>query len=219
MMSAHILYSFRRCPYAIRARMALAYAGIVCELREVSLRCKPAEMLAISPKGTTPVLQLANGCILEESLDIMYWATQQNEPEGWAEFEDTSLRMRQKLIAINDLEFKQNLDRYKYFQRFPEAPQEVYRCQAEVYLQTLESLLQQHQFLLYDRLSIADVAIFPFVRQFAHVDLEWFESAPYKYLQQWLSWHEASQLFQHVMQKHEVWQPEQPVVFLTPVDR
>lgn len=214
-MSLPILYSFRRCPYAIRARMALAYAGIVCELREVSLRRKPAAMLEISPKGTTPVLQLLNGCVLEESLDIMYWAMAQHDPDSWAVLDRVSLTMAQDLIIVNDREFKQNLDRYKYFQRFPESPQTVYRSQAEIYLQTLESLLQKHQFLLSDRITLADVAIFPFIRQFAHVDLAWFESAPYKYLRQWLNWHEASELFQHVMPKLEVWEPEQPIIFLT----
>ncbi len=199
--------------------MALAYAGIVCELREISLRCKPTEMLAISPKGTTPVLQLANGDILEESLDIMYWAMGQNDPDGWSESKGESLSLGKKLIAINDLEFKQHLDRYKYFQRFPEAPQTVYRSQAEVYLQTLESLLQKHQFLLSDRTTLVDIAIFPFVRQFAHVDMEWFQSSPYHYLQQWLSWHEASELFQHVMQKCEVWVSDRPATFLTPLHR
>lgn len=210
LMNLPILYSFRRCPYAIRARMALAYAGIVCELREISLRNKPAAMLAISPKGTTPVLQLSNGCILEESLDIMYWATEQNDPEGWSELEEASLTMGKELIAINDLEFKLYLDRYKYAIRFPEEPQAVYRNRAEAFLQTLDNLLQQHQFLLSDRMSLIDAAIFPFVRQFAHVDLEWFQSSPYARLQQWLSWHEASELFQHVMQKIPVWLPKQP---------
>lgn len=218
-MSLPILYSFRRCPYAIRARMALAYAGIVCELREVLLRSKPTAMLTISPKGTTPVLQLLNGCVLEESLDIMDWALEQNDPDCWAKFEGGALSLGKELIASNDLEFKLHLDRYKYFQRFPEETQSVYRQQAEVYLQTLEAALQQHQFLLSDRLTLVDVAIFPFVRQFAHVDLEWFHSAPYLCLQQWLSWHETSELFLHVMQKCEVWQPEQPSTFLSPLSR
>jgi glutathione S-transferase len=217
-MSFPILYSFRRCPYAIRARMALAYAGIVCELREVSLRRKPDAMLEISPKGTTPVLQLLNGCVLEESLDIMHWAMAQHDPDGWTVLDQVSLTLGHELIAANDQEFKQNLDHYKYFQRFPESPQAVYRSQAEVYLQILENLLQKHQFLLSDRITLGDVAIFPFIRQFAHVDLAWFESSPYEYLRQWLSWHEASELFQHVMQKSEVWEPEQPMVFLTPVN-
>ncbi|MEE3716631.1 glutathione S-transferase [Tumidithrix elongata RA019] len=207
-MSLPILYSFRRCPYAIRARMALRYAAIEYELREVSLKNKPAEMLAISPKGTTPVLQLTDGRVLEESLDIMEWAVEQHDPDRWNHLLEISRLLGKKLITINDLEFKQALDRYKYANRFPEATQETYRSQAETFLQTLESLLSQHAFLLGDRISLADIAIFPFIRQFAQVDLEWFQSTSYNHLQQWLSGHEHSMLFQEVMQKVPVWVPK-----------
>jgi len=198
-----ILYSFRRCPYAIRARMALAYAGINYELREVSLRHKPAEMLAISPKGTTPVLQLPDGRVLEESLDIMRWSIEQHDPDHW----DHDRELGNHLIATNDREFKQNLDRYKYFNRFPEEPMEVHRRRAEADLLKLEELLQQRLFLLSDRISLTDVAIFPFVRQFAHVDWEWFQHQPYQHLQRWLHWHESSELFQNAIQKVEIWSP------------
>jgi glutathione S-transferase len=206
-MSLPILYSFRRCPYAIRARMALHYAGIEYELREISLKNKPAEMLEISPKGTTPVLQLADGRVLEESLDIIYWAVEQRDPDGWNRMLEISRQLGKKLIAINDLEFKPALDRYKYANRFPEAPQETYRIQAETFLKTLENSLRQHLFLLGDRLTLIDVAIFPFVRQFAQVDLEWFQSTSYNQLQKWVIWHENSPLFQEVMQKVSLWIP------------
>lgn len=195
-----ILYSYRRCPYAIRARMALLYADIEYELREVSLKHKPAEMLAISPKGTTPVLQLTDGRVLEESLDIMNWAIAQNDPDSWQQLPSDLMELGQKLITINDSEFKQNLDRYKYYVRFAQ-PQEVYRVTAEVYLQTLEQLLQHHNFLLGDRPSWADVAIFPFIRQFAHVDLQWFEQSTYQALGKWLKFYKSSQLFLKVMEK------------------
>lgn len=203
-MNLPILYSFRRCPYAIRARMALAYAGISCELREVSLKNKPEAMLAISPKGTTPVLQLSNGLVLEESLDIMDWALKQNDSEGWLALSDTALELSKDLIATNDLKFKVHLDHYKYYNRFPEEQQEVYRSWGEIYLQTLEKQLQHHQFLLAEHITLADVAIFPFIRQFAYVDWNWFQSSHYQYLQRWLNWHENSRLFQQVMLKTPV---------------
>jgi glutathione S-transferase len=195
-----ILYSFLRCPYAIRSRMALRYAGIDYELREISLKNKPPEMLAISPKGTTPVLQLTDGEVLEESLDIIYWALAQNDPEGWLEFFPNLLELGKNLIAINDSEFKQNLDRYKYHVRFPE-PQATYRAQAETYLETLEKLLRLHSFLLGDRDSFADIAIFPFIRQFAHVDLDWFDNSHYLALVRWLNFYKSSSLFLSVMEK------------------
>jgi glutathione S-transferase len=200
MMTLPVLYSFLRCPYAIRARMVLLYAGISYELREVSLKNKPLEMLVISPKGTTPVLQLGDGRILEESLDIMYWALAQNDPDGWLQFTQEQLELGQKLIALNDSEFKQILDRYKYYVRFTE-PQSTYRSQAEPFLQRLNQLLQTHQFLLGDRPSVADVAIFPFIRQFAHVDLQWFDNSPNQALVTWLNFYKSSPLFLKVMEK------------------
>ncbi|BBC24211.1 glutathione S-transferase [Pseudanabaena sp. ABRG5-3] len=226
-MTLPILYSFRRCPYAIRARMALAYAGIVYELREVSLKNKPKEMLEISPKGTTPVMQIFKDVensnqdsdqgflILEESLDIMNWAVQQNDPCNWQNLADADLAIAQQLIKTNDGEFKKALDRYKYPNRFPEQSQEFYRQQAEKVLQVLELQLQQHQFLIGDRQTLADVAIFPFIRQFAYVNIDWFNSSPYISLQKWLHWHATSAIFEFVMQKFPVWTPEQEKVIIS----
>ncbi len=200
-----ILYSFRRCPYAIRARLALAYAEIDYELREISLKNKPQAMLDISPKGTTPVLQLGhsepNLQVLEESLDIMYWALEQNDPAGWLELSKDDLAIAQQLIAINDDQFKKALDRYKYANRFPERSQTDYRQEAESFLQILEHRLAETNFLFGDRPTIADMAIFPFIRQFAYVDFDWFQSSSYVHLQKWLAWHEASRLFAVVMVK------------------
>ena len=210
-----ILYSFRRCPYAIRARMALAYAGLSYELREVSLKNKPREMLDISPKGTTPVMQIFSGqdfIVLEESLDIMNWAIQQNDPLNWRDLPDKSVAIAKQLINTNDREFKQSLDRYKYPNRFPENSQEFYRQQAEEFLQVLELQLQQNNFLICDRQTLADIAIFPFVRQLAYVDIDWFNSSPYPKLQQWLKWHETSTMFEFVMQKFPVWTPAQTAI-------
>ncbi|WP_055075993.1 glutathione S-transferase [Pseudanabaena sp. 'Roaring Creek'] len=218
-----ILYSFRRCPYAIRARMTLAYAGIQYELREVSLKNKPQPMLDISPKGTTPVMQVfaeKDFQVLEESLDIMNWAIQKNDPFHWRDLADDEMTIAKYLIATNDREFKIALDRYKYPNRFPEKPQEFYRLQAEEFLQVLElqlkkrSLEQNSNFLISDRQTFADVAIFPFIRQFAYVDIAWFQSSPYQCLQRWLQWHETSALFELVMQKYPVWIPEQEAVII-----
>lgn len=193
-----ILYSYRRCPYAMRARMALKYANISVEIREISLREKPPSMLNISPKGTVPVLLLENGTVLEESLDIMRWALHQRDIEGWLEVDSTAL---QALIAESDSRFKWALDRYKYPERYPENPQFFYRTQGEVFLQTLEKLLSVHACLLSERISMADIAIFPFIRQFAAVDAAWFAEANYPKLRAWLASLVESGLFVSIMQK------------------
>lgn len=212
-MSKPILYSFRRCPYAIRARLALAYAAIDYELREISLKNKPQAMLDISPKGTTPVLQIWDGfpshqsfTVLEESLDIMYWALQQNDPAGWLDLSQDHLPIAQQLIATNDDQFKKALDRYKYANRFPERSPLDYRQDAENFLQILELRLAATDFLFGDRPTIADMAIFPFIRQFAYVDFDWFQTSAYVHLQKWLAGHEASNLFECVMIKVPLWQ-------------
>jgi len=193
-----ILYSYRRCPYAMRARMALSYAGIAVEIREVSFKDKPAHMLQVSPKGTVPVLVLQSGQVIEQSLDIMYWALQQHDADGWLR-EDPQ---QQLLIAENDGSFKQSLDRYKYAIRFPEYSAEHYRQQGELFLQKLEQRLQQSAFLLGNTISLSDIAIFPFIRQFAAVDSVWFETAAYTRLESWLQHLVNSTLFESVMTKY-----------------
>jgi len=190
-----ILYSFRRCPYAIRARLALAYAGIAVEIREVALKNKPEQMLAISPKGTVPVLQLPDGRVLEESLDIMYWALAQHDPEHWLAFDTEA----ETLIEWNDGDFKYSLDRYKYADRYPEFSQAYYRQQTEPFLIELESRLQHSPYLCGDYFSLADAAIFPFIRQFSNVDVDWFKSSPYRALNNWLDAALTTELFKSVM--------------------
>lgn len=194
-----ILYSYRRCPYAMRARMALSYAGIAVETREISLKQKPAHMLQVSPKGTVPVLVLPNGQVIEQSLDIMQWALQQHDVDGWfcADLQHTTL-----LIAENDGAFKRNLDRYKYAIRFPEHAAEDYRGEGELFLVKLELQLQQSPFLLGSKISLADIAIFPFIRQFSAVDHGWFESTDYVKLKLWLQHLVKSELFTRVMVKY-----------------
>jgi glutathione S-transferase len=196
-VSEGVLYSFRRCPYAMRARMALRYSGVAVQIIEVSLKAKPAEMLALSPKGTVPVLSV-DGRVIDESLAIMGWALAQNDPEGWLLEDDGATHA---LIEENDQGFKYQLDRYKYAERYPEQPMEHYRAEGEVFLSKLEGLLAQREYLLAGHLSLADVALAPFVRQFAHVDREWFGRAPYPRLQAWLQRFLESPLFIAIMAK------------------
>ncbi|MBP5951367.1 glutathione S-transferase [Pseudomonas sp. P42] len=191
------LYSFRRCPYAMRTRMALRYCGVPVEIVEVSLKAKPAEMLAISPKGTVPVLN-ADGRVIDESLEIMRWALAQNDPEDWLLSGDARVA---ELIEANDQVFKVHLNRYKYAERYPEQPMEVYRAEGEMFLRRLEELLEGRDYLLTDHPSLADVALMPFVRQFAHVDREWFAQTPYVRLQAWLQRFLESELFTSIMKK------------------
>jgi glutathione S-transferase len=191
------LYSFRRCPYAMRARMALRYSGVPVDIVEVSLKAKPAEMLAISPKGTVPVLD-AGGRVIDESLEIMHWALAQNDPQDWLFDGDSRIA---ELIEANDQGFKVDLNRYKYAERYPEQPMEFYRAEGAVYLQRLEGLLQDRDYLLADHPSLADIALLPFVRQFAHVDREWFAQTPYVRLQAWLQRFLESDLFTSIMKK------------------
>jgi glutathione S-transferase len=195
------LYSFRRCPYAMRARMALRYSGVAVDIVEVSLKAKPAEMLALSGKGTVPVLS-ADGRVIDESLDIMRWALAQNDPQDWLLKDDPDAAAQiAPLIEQNDQVFKLHLNRYKYAERYPEQPMEVYRGEGEVFLRRLEALLEGRDYLLADHPSLADVALMPFVRQFAHVDREWFAQTPYLRLQAWLQRLLESDLFTSIMKK------------------
>lgn len=198
-----ILYSFRRCPYAIRARMAIAYASINLEVREVSLANKPPEMTHISPKGTVPVLQLDNR-IIDESIEVMAWALEQSDPDNWLALD---LEQQQKsLIEENDNSFKAWLDKYKYWDRFPEQSQQAYRGQAENFISKLDKNLNEQRYLLGNKICVADMAIFPFIRQFAFVDKDWFDQTNYLGLQRWLGEILDSPLFTQVMKKHSVWQ-------------
>ena len=197
------LYSFRRCPYAMRARMALRYSGVEVNIVEVSLKAKPAEMLALSNKGTVPVLSV-DGRVIDESLDIMRWALAQNDPQDWLLKDDPQAQQRSAaLIEENDQVFKVHLNRYKYAERYPEQPMAVYRAEGEVFLRTLDELLEGRDYLLADHPSLADIALMPFVRQFAHVDREWFGQTPYVRLQAWLQRFIESDLFTGVMAKQK----------------
>ena len=197
----------------MRARMALHASGVAVELREVTLRDKPAQMLAASPKGSVPVLVLPDGSVIDESWDIMLWALHQHEPENWLGDEDAYIAATQALLAVNDGSFKVALDRYKYADRHPEQSREHYRAQGVVFLQSLESRLQTTRNLLTDRPCIADAAIFPFVRQFAGVDADWFAHAPYPALRIWLTEILSTARFADVMRKYAPWKAADAPVF------
>lgn len=222
-MSLPVLYSFRRCPYAMRARLALTLSGISCELREVVLRNKPAELLQASPKGTVPVLITVSGQVIEQSLDIMLWALEQNDPQAyWPE--SAALRTQAlELIHRNDGEFKMCLDRYKYPDRnqhqadFEQSDQYAlkYRQQGAGILADMDQRIRDRGgYLLGPEATLADIALMPFVRQFAHTDKLWFAEQPWPDLQHWLAEWLESELMLSIMNKYAPWeQGAEPVLF------
>ncbi|MBL0924048.1 MAG: glutathione S-transferase [Sphingomonadaceae bacterium] len=202
-----LLYSFRRCPYAMRARMALAVSGVEVELREVVLRDKPSEMLAVSPKGTVPVLVLPSGEVLDESLDIMRWALDKSDPGLWLNDVDDDL------VAANDGPFKQALDRYKYPHRYGLANGLLHRETGMAHLLQLNLRLADKPFLGGDHPAFTDVAIFSFVRQFAATDQGWFDAQPFPALQIWLKTLIRSNLFDRIMIRYPQWKTGDPPTF------
>jgi glutathione S-transferase len=196
-----VLYSFRRCPYAMRARLALLVSDTACHIREVKLSRKPAELIAASPKGTVPVLVHADGGVIEESLEIMRWSLERNDPEGWLERDDRAL------IETIDGSFKTHLDRYKYPERYASDPA-AHRAAGLSLLGTLEVRLAAGANLCGDKRGITDTAIFPFVRQFAETDRAWFDAQPLPRLQAWLRGHTASALFGAIMVRLAPWRPD-----------
>lgn len=201
-----VLYSFRRCPYAMRARLALIASDARCELREVVLRDKPAEMLAASPKGTVPVLVMADGAVLEQSLDVMLWALRRNDPQRWLQPGVGTLEDMLALIAACDNGFKPQLDRYKYPGRFTDAEDSA-RERGARFLRDLEARLSATACLAGAHATLADAALMPFVRQFAMVDPAWFDAQPWPRLHAWLSAWTASDLFARAMPKYAPWKP------------
>lgn len=199
MSEAPILYSFRRCPYAMRARMALWVAGIAVELREVKLSAKPPELHEASPKATVPVLVLPDGTVIDESLAIIRWALARRDPEGWLAGDDAAL------IAANDGVFKHHLDRAKYPGRYDEDGVTDHRAAAFALLAPLEDRLAQAAYLCGPARALTDIALFPFIRQFAHIDREWFAAQPVPRLQEWLERHITSDLFASIMPKYAPW--------------
>ncbi|WP_298304123.1 glutathione S-transferase [uncultured Erythrobacter sp.] len=212
-----ILYSFRRCPYAMRARMALWIAGIAVELREVKLASKPQELLKASPKATVPVLDFGDGSVVEESIAIMRWALNQNDPEDWLAGDNT------ELIAEADGPFKHHLDRYKYPNRYEDEPSfgEVdHQAAGLAILKKWDAKIGENGSLARDSRSLADIALFPFVRQFANHKRDWFDAQDLPHIHPWLDNHLTSDLFAKIMPKFTPWQPDdEPIVFTPATDR
>jgi glutathione S-transferase len=199
-MTPHTLYNYRRCPYAMRARMALVNSKIQCKVHDIDFRNKPAVMLDASPKGTVPVLITNNNQIIDESLDIMLWALKQNDPEKWT---INNLDQQMELISENDTDFKKNLDRYKYPNRFDGEDCSNARENAVIFLEKLNERLSTQSNLFGNQITMADIAIFPFIRQFANVDHEWFDTLPLTHIKEWLKRHLSSNLFKTVFKKQK----------------
>ena len=210
-MTLPILYSFRRCPYAMRARLALYASGATVELREIVLRDKPAHMLEISPKATVPVLLLQDGKVIDESLDIMIWALGRQDPDEWlsADEEET-----QNLITQNDTNFKYALDRYKYPNRYPDEDCSNMFERGVMILKDLNARIEQNGALIESDNTLADFAIFPFIRQFRNTDQDRFNTLGLTALSNWLDTHLESGLFAAIMKKYDPWKKgDEPILF------
>ena len=207
-----ILYSFRRCPYAMRARMAIHISGQKCELREVLLRDKPPSMLEYSAKGTVPVLILQDGKVIDESLDVIDWALNLNDPDDWQRSKDT--KKTKELIKINDGEFKYHLDRYKYSKRYDNEDPEFHRKKCLKFIESINNELNNSKYIFDDNISYADIVVLPFIRQFRIADIEWFDSLPYDNLKKWLSRFLDSSLLNSSMKKYDLWKEgDKSIVF------
>jgi len=204
-MTEPVLYSFRRCPYAMRARLALLASGTRVQLREVVLKDKPAALLAASPKGTVPVMVLAGGEVIDQSLNIMLKVLRDHDPLMWLPATADALARSLNLIARCDGEFKPHLDRYKYPHRFNLPDGHENRAQGAIFLIAINEVLSVQDFLHGPHWGMADAAIAPFVRQFAHTDAVWFSAQPWNALQSWLQAFEASETFARCMQKMPTW--------------
>lgn len=205
-MSRPVLYSFRRCPYAMRARLAVASAGVEVELREIVLRDKAPEFLAVSPSATVPCLVTDEG-VIDESRDIMLWALQTNDPEGWLAMPDEG----NSLIDMIEGPFKTALDRYKYSTRYDDADKLTERETASSFLRQLDQQLEGKAYLFGERPTLADMAILPFVRQFAMTDKAWFDAEPWRNLSRWLEDFLSSDRLASIMNKYPKWQDGDPV--------
>lgn len=206
-----VLYSFRRCPYAMRARLAIVSSGQSCQLREIILRDKAPEFLATSPSATVPALQNVDGEVIDESLDIMLWALSQNDPESWL---GTSKNARDDMLVLIeecDGDFKTSLDRYKYTTRYDDADGQTERTKAGGFLQKLDARLATSAYLFGKQITLGDMAIAPFVRQFSNVDRDWFDAQDWPHLLGWLNDFLNSDRFSSIMTKYPKWVADDPV--------
>ena len=201
-----IIYSLRNCPFAMRARIAIYKSQQPVLLRDLVLSDKPAEMLTASPKGTVPVLVTPNGTVIEESFEIMLWALSMSDPDDLLFTGDEKMLDKMlALIYLFDSEFKGDLENYKCAKRYSETNIIECREACEVYIAQLERLLTEHKYLMADRESLADIALLPFIRQFARVERQWYLHSPYPHVRQWLNNYLQSKMFSKVMAKHELW--------------
>lgn len=209
-----VLYSFRRCPYCIRAHMALKNTGLKIELREVKLGDFPEQALKVSPKATVPILVLPDNTIIDESWDIVKWALIQNDPDNWLGENSRFLPGAEMLVETNDFSFKNDLDHYKYSDRYPEHSQLYYRQSCEIFIEELEGMLRVNNFLLDEQLSLADISVFPFIRQFSLVDKNWFDKSHYEKVKKWLDDLVGSDIFQSAFQKQGIWKPDGSAIYI-----
>ncbi len=204
-MTLPILYSLRHCPFAMRARLAIFKSQQTVELRDVKLTNKPAAMLAASPKGTVPILVVSTSYIIDESLDVMLWSLGQSDPDNLLLSSIIELSDLLAFIDIYDKEFKPCIERYKCAKRYHEANLEACRNDCEVFIQDLEQRLSKHDFILGKHESLADIAILPFIRQFAKVERQWYVKSSYHNVKRWLNNYLQSALFNKVMAPHPIW--------------
>lgn len=210
-----ILFSFRRCPYAMRARIAIKLCSLECEIREINLKLKNKEFLELSPKGTVPVLVLPDNKIIEESMDIIHWAISNNDPYNLKLKNLEIYNKDMDLISIFDNEFKYHLDRYKYNSRYKGINKEEHKYKARDLLVNLNNSLKEKQWLNGENISISDISILPFIRQYRIADIKWFdEKLELPNINRWLDKFLNSKIFNNVMKKYKIWETTDPKIFL-----
>lgn len=215
MQSLPTLYSLRQCPYAMRARMGLLLAKQAVILREVIMKDKPKEMLAVSAKATVPVLILSNATVIDQSQDIMLWALNKKDPANLLYSDQANMLTEMlKLIHHNDHVFVDSLKKYKAASRYHDIEKNTHRRRCEEYISLLEQRLNQHEFIMGDKPSLVDYAILPFIRQFSRVERQWYLQAPYPLLQRWLAAQYQQPIFTKAMAKYQPWsKSDAPVLF------
>ena len=205
MTNTAILWSFRRCPYAMRARLAIKASGSAVSLREIILRDKPAPFLDASAKGTVPVLVLPDGRVIDESLDVMFHVLGINDPQGWLDIYHTQTRFVEEELEALDHQFKHHLDRYKYATRYDDVDETEHRTKGAVFLSKWNDRLQNQAALSGDKMGLLDFATLPFIRQFRIADASWFDAQDWPHLQAHLHRFLDSPLFLSVMEKYKPW--------------
>ena len=207
------LYSFRRCPYAMRARLALRLCKIECIIREISLKAKNIEFLKVSPKGTVPVLVLPNGKVLEESLDIINWSLEQNDPNNLKVDDEVTKKINDKYIQLFDKDFKFHLDRYKYSSRYNISNSEIHRNKARNILTEINSMLEGKDYIGGQCMSLLDISILPFVRQYRIADINWFDNhLGLRNINNWVNIFLNTEILASIMTKYKVWEKEDPPI-------